>query len=98
MNDAGRKVKCVKLGKELPGLEKPPFSGELGRLIYENVSREAWEMWNDMQIKILNEYRLNMGNKRDYEVLLEQMQLFLNLKAGESVEVNDEKRGRGEKE
>ena len=37
-----RMVKCVKLGKELPGLEEPPWSGELGQRIYDNVSQEAW--------------------------------------------------------
>jgi len=99
MTEAVRMVKCVKLGKELPGLEKPPFAGELGRRIYERVSKEAWSMWkDDMQIKVLNEYRLNMGDKRDYDVLMEQMALFLNLKEGDAAEVENAERGRGERE
>lgn len=97
MAEAARMVKCAKLGKELPGLEKPPFPGELGQRIYENVSQEAWSMWkDDMQIKVLNEYRLNMGDKRDYEVLLDQMCVFLNLKQGGAAEVENAERGRGE--
>src|SRR2546423_940854 len=40
-----RMVKCVKLGRELPGLNEPPFDTELGQKIYENVSAEAWKMW-----------------------------------------------------
>jgi len=39
-----RMVKCVKFGKELPGLETPPFKGELGARIYENVSQQGWEL------------------------------------------------------
>ncbi len=40
-----RMVMCVKLGRELPGLEKPPFPGALGQRIYENISQQAWDMW-----------------------------------------------------
>ena len=42
---AQRMVKCVKFGRELPGLDEPPWSGELGQRIYDNVSQEAWKMW-----------------------------------------------------
>ncbi|MBX7139044.1 MAG: oxidative damage protection protein, partial [Oligoflexia bacterium] len=90
-----RKVNCIKLGQELPGLEKPPFPGELGQRIYDQVSKQAWAMWrDDMQIKVLNEYRLNMGNPQDYEALIEQMQAFLNLKGGKVAEVENADRGR----
>lgn len=90
-----RKVNCVKFGKELPGLEKPPFSGEIGQKIYDHVSAEAWRLWkDDMQIKVLNEYRLNMGDPKDYQVLVDQMLLFLNLKEGSVVEVENAERGR----
>lgn len=90
-----RLIHCVKLGKELPGLDKPPFGGEIGKKIYDSVSKQAWSMWkDDMQIKVINEYRLNMGDKADYERLVEQMMLFLNLKQGDVVEVENAERGR----
>ena len=90
-----RTVKCMKLGADLPGLEKPPFAGPIGQKIYENISEQAWKMWReDMQIKVLNEYRLNMGDKNDYNVLVQQMLLFLNLAEGEAAEVENESRGR----
>ena len=92
-----RRVHCCKLGAELPGLEKPPFAGELGQKIFENVSQQAWDMWaKDMQVKVLNEYRLNMGKKEDYETLLKQMTMFLCLDDVEVLEVENEQRGRGE--
>ena len=90
-----RSVQCKKLKKLLPGLEKPPFPGELGKQIFDQISREAWSMWQEMQIKIINEYRLNMANQRDYEVLIDQMLMFLELKSGQNIDVGDEKRGRG---
>ena len=97
MSDAAvRTVNCVKLKRELPGLEKPPFSGEIGQLIYDKVSKEAWLMWkDDLQIKVLNEYRLNMADKKDYQVLVDQMMMFLNLREGEVSEVENADRGRG---
>lgn len=90
-----RNVLCKKFGKELPGLEKPPFPGELGKKIFENVSAQAWKSWaDDMQIKVVNEYRLNMGTKKDYDFLVEQMLAYLNLKGGAVVEVENAERGR----
>lgn len=74
-----RMVFCKKLGKELAGLEKVPFSGEIGEKIFEHISEEAWAAWQNIQLKIINEYRLNMGDKDDYQTLIQQMLLFLNL-------------------
>ena len=89
-----RMVMCIKLGQELPGLAKPPFGGDMGKKIFDSVSQQAWDMWKDLQIKILNEYRLNMSDPDDYKVLIDQMLAFLNLQEGETVEVENAKRGR----
>jgi len=90
-----KKVFCSKLKQELPGLDKPPFAGAIGKMIYERVSAEAWEQWSkDMQIKVLNEYRLNMADPRDYKVLVDQMMRFLGLEEGSVAEVENADRGR----
>jgi Fe-S cluster biosynthesis and repair protein YggX len=73
---AQRMVKCVKLGKELPGLEEPPWPGALGQRIYENVSREAWEVWKEHLKIILNEFRLSPWTKEAQEIIEQQMQDF----------------------
>ncbi len=54
-----RMVNCVKLGREAEGLDFPPYPGELGKKIWENVSKEAWQMWLDHQTMLINENRLN---------------------------------------
>jgi Fe-S cluster biosynthesis and repair protein YggX len=90
-----RIVFCAKFKKELPGLEKPPFSGDVGKRIFETVSAEAWNQWSkDVQIKVLNEYRLNMADPRDYKVLVDQMMRFLGLEEGGVAEVENAERGR----
>lgn len=71
-----RMVQCVKLGRELPGLEKPPFPGELGKRIYENVSQQAWEMWPAQSTIIINHYGLNMADPSARKFLREQMEEF----------------------
>ncbi len=60
---AQRMVKCVKLNKELPGLEEAPWAGELGQRIYDNVSQEAWDQWLNFLRMLINEYRLVPSSK-----------------------------------
>jgi Fe-S cluster biosynthesis and repair protein YggX len=71
-----RMVHCVKLGRELPGLEKPPFPGELGQRIYENVSKQAYDMWPAQSTLIINHYGLNMADPEARKILREQMEEF----------------------
>jgi Fe-S cluster biosynthesis and repair protein YggX len=72
-----RKVMCVKLQKELPGLDEPPFDNHpLGQRIYENVSKDAWRMWVEQMKMIMNEYRLNLGTREAQEFLLKQMEAY----------------------
>lgn len=91
-----RMVQCAKLGREAEGLNAPPFGGDLGQKIYEHVSAQAWAMWkDDMMIKVINEYRLDLSDAAQYETLLKQMQAFLGLdKKTEVVEVENAERGR----
>lgn len=55
-----RTVKCIKLGIEAEGLDFPPMPGELGKRIFENVSKEAWQQWIRLQTMIINENRLSL--------------------------------------
>jgi Fe-S cluster biosynthesis and repair protein YggX len=71
-----RIVKCVKLGRELPGLDKPPFPGELGQRIYENISKQAYDMWPAQSTLIINHYGLNMADPEARKLLREQMEEF----------------------
>ena len=71
-----RTVHCVKLQKELPGLEKPPFSGELGQRIYDNVSADAYAEWKPQLTTIINHYGLNPADPETRQVLRQQMEAF----------------------
>jgi Fe-S cluster biosynthesis and repair protein YggX len=69
-------VKCVKLGREAEGLDEPPFDNELGRRIYDNVSREAWAEWGNFQKMLLNEYRLQPWRKEHQQFLAQQLEQY----------------------
>ncbi|KPL89797.1 hypothetical protein SE16_03285 [Ardenticatena maritima] len=70
-------VFCAKLRRELPGLARPPFPGELGQRIYEQVSQAAFDMWREHQTILINHYGLNLGDPMAREFLREQMEYFL---------------------
>ena len=71
-----RMVQCVKLGREAEGLEKPPYPGELGQRIYENVSKEAWQQWLRHQTMLINEYRLVTFEPKARQFLVGEMEKF----------------------
>ena len=59
-----RMVNCIKLGREAEGMDFPPMPGELGKRIWENVSKEAWQQWIKLQTMLINENRLNLVDPR----------------------------------
>jgi Fe-S cluster biosynthesis and repair protein YggX len=67
-----RTVKCVKLGREAEGLDFAPFPGELGKRIFENVSKEAWKGWLEHQKMLVNENRLSLADPKARKYLMEQ--------------------------
>lgn len=71
-----RMVNCVKLKKEAEGLDRPTYPGELGKRVYDNVSKEAWQLWIRHQTMLINEYRLSPVDPKARKFLEEQMDKF----------------------
>ena len=78
-----RTVFCQRLQQDLPGLEAPPFPGPKGQEVYETVSVQAWNEWQDLQTMLINEKHLNMMDKEARRYLNEQRDKFL---AGEAID------------
>jgi len=72
-----RMVNCAKLGKEMEGLDRPTYPGDLGKRIYETISKEAWGMWVKHQTMLLNEYRLSPIDPKARKFLVDEMEKFL---------------------
>jgi len=71
-----RIVHCVKFGKDMEGLDRIPWRGEIGKRVYENVSKEAWKLWVEYSKMLMNEYRLNPLDPQSQKVMEEQMEQF----------------------
>jgi len=71
-----RIVHCVKLNKDLPGLDRPPFPGETGQRVFENVSKEAFTLFLEHFKMIMNEYRLDLSSPESDKIFEDQMKEF----------------------
>ena len=71
-----RTVHCIKLDKDADGLNAPPYPGDLGKRIFENVSQEAWRMWLAHQTMLINEYRLTPIEPKAREFMEKEMENF----------------------
>jgi len=69
-------VKCVLLGTEAEGLDRPPYPGEIGQRIFENVSKVAWQRWLAHQTTLINEYRLTTYEPKARKLLEAEMEKF----------------------
>ena len=69
-------VYCIKLNKELEGIDKAPYPGELGKKILNNVSKDAWQQWLDYQTMLINENNLNLFEESSQSYLKQQMENY----------------------
>lgn len=69
-----RMVQCIKLGTEAEGLQFAPVPGELGKRIWQSVSKQAWADWQKQQTMLINENRLNLADQRARQYLTRQVE------------------------
>ncbi len=71
-----RMVNCVKLGREAEGLEKPPIKGDLGKRVFENVSKEAWRLWLEHSKMLINEYRMDLMSESGQRIWMTELEKY----------------------
>jgi Fe-S cluster biosynthesis and repair protein YggX len=71
-----RMVNCVMLKREAEGLDRVPYPGDLGKRIFDNVSKEAWQRWLAHQTMLINEYRLSPIEPKARKFLEDEMDKF----------------------
>ena len=69
-----RLIHCIKLEREAEGLDFQTYPGELGKRIFDNVSKEAWQEWLKLQTMLVNENRLNLSDAKARKYLAEQLE------------------------
>ncbi|GAA0374293.1 oxidative damage protection protein [Bowmanella denitrificans] len=80
-----RTVYCQFLKKDADGLDFQLYPGDLGKRIFDNISKEAWALWQKKQTMLINEKKLNMMNAEHRSFLEQQMAAFLF--EGQDVEI-----------
>ncbi|PSW04656.1 oxidative damage protection protein [Photobacterium lipolyticum] len=72
-----RTVFCTRLKKDAEGLDFQLYPGELGKRIFDNISKEAWAEWQSKQTMLINEKKLNMMNPEHRQLLETEMVNYL---------------------
>ena len=71
-----RMVQCIKLDREAEGLDRLPYPGDLGKRVFDNISKQAWQDWLRHQTMLINENRLSPMEPKARKFLEEQMEKF----------------------
>jgi len=72
-----RTIFCIHLDKEAQGLDFQSLPGDLGKKVFNNISKEAWGRWMSKQTMLINEKKLNLMSTDDRSFLEQQMIAFL---------------------
>lgn len=72
-----RTIFCTHLNKEAEGLDFQSLPGELGKKVFNNISKEAWGRWMSKQTMLINEKKLNLMSPDDRSFIEQQMVAFL---------------------
>lgn len=72
-----RTVFCAYLKQEAEGLDFQLYPGEVGKRIFDNISKLAWAEWIKKQTMLVNEKKLNMMNAEHRKLLEAEMVSFL---------------------
>ena len=81
-----RIVHCRLLKKDLPGLDRPlpKGFGELGKRIYDEVSKEGWQQWLKDSVKFVNTYRVDLASPEGQKFMLKQCAIYFGYEEGEA--------------
>ena len=73
-------IQCKKCEKEADQPNDLIYQGNLRQEIMNNTCIDCWNEWqNDMEIKVMNEHRVDLSNTEHREFMVKKMREFLNL-------------------
>ena len=74
-------ITCVRCGKtaEPPPEHRVPFAPEPKERVLTAICGDCWKEWEGMEVKVINEYRLNFMDPQHRQVILQACFDFLKL-------------------
>ncbi len=70
--------RCGKAG-DPPPAQRVPFSPDAKKAVLESICAACWREWEDMEIRVVNEYRLNFLDPQHRAMLQKTCLEFLQL-------------------
>ncbi len=73
---------CKRCGQpgDPPPAHRVPFSPAEKQLVLDSICTACWKQWEEMEIKVINEYRLNFLDPQHRAMLQRSCLEFLQLK------------------
>jgi Fe-S cluster biosynthesis and repair protein YggX len=71
--------RCSRCGRPDTQLPKPPFKGQLGQRVFQNVCALCWREWIPTGTKVINELGLQLSSPAGQQAYDQYMQEFLQL-------------------
>jgi Fe-S cluster biosynthesis and repair protein YggX len=74
---------CSRCGRpgEAPPAHRVPFAPEAKQKVLGSICASCWTEWEDMEVKVINEYRLNFLDPEHRSMLQRTCLEFLKLPA-----------------
>jgi Fe-S cluster biosynthesis and repair protein YggX len=72
---------CIRCGRpgEAPPPHRVPFPTDAKQKVVSSVCASCWKEWEEMEVKVINEYRLNFLEPQHREMLQRACLEFLKL-------------------
>lgn len=74
-------VTCSRCGKTAAPPAQVPYGGALGEEIRTRVCADCWAEWEENEVKVINELRLNFMAPESQDILTRHLREFLLLDA-----------------
>jgi Fe-S cluster biosynthesis and repair protein YggX len=75
-------IRCVRCHETAPAASNASWGGALGDEIRAKVCQSCWAEWQEAEVMVINELRLNFMEPGAQETLIQHMREFLMLDDG----------------
>ena len=77
-------IECARCGRQAPAATGVSWGGKLGEEIQQRICSDCWAEWQDAEVMVINELRLNFMDPESQEILIRHLREFLKLDTGEA--------------
>lgn len=72
-------VTCVRCKLTRPTIEGNPYPGPIGDEVSQKVCAQCWAEWQQTEVIVINELRLDFMDPRSHDILVQHLREFLCL-------------------